>query len=99
MPIIVVRGHQIHIMDEATASVDPATERDLVAGIDRLQHDRTSLTVAHRLATIANADEVIVFSRGRIAERGTQQELANRGGSYARLEAVYRGGLMPGLAD
>jgi ATP-binding cassette subfamily B protein len=79
------------VMDEATASVDPATERDLVAGIDRLQHDRTSLTVAHRLATIANADEVIVFDSGRIAERGTRQELANRGGSYARLEAAYRG--------
>lgn len=73
------------ILDEATARVDTRTERIIQAGLDRLLAGRTSLVIAHRLATIRNADLVLVLVGGRIVERGSHAELLALSGAYADL--------------
>jgi len=78
----------ILILDEATASVDTATERLIQEALERLMANRTSFVIAHRLSTIRKADQILVMRQGQIIERGTHEELVARNGLYSRLARI-----------
>jgi ABC-type multidrug transport system fused ATPase/permease subunit len=79
------RNPKILILDEATSSVDPETERLIQKAIIQMSEKRTTLVVAHRLSTIRQADRILVMHHGRIREQGTHDELVAMGGIYAKL--------------
>ena len=82
----ILRNSPIIILDEATASVDVQTERQIQSAINRLAGKRTIIAIAHRLSTIQNADLILVIRDGEIAERGTHAELMSRQGYYYDLQ-------------
>lgn len=86
------------VLDEATSAVDPALEVRLRRAIERLTSGRTSITVAHRLSTAEAADEVLVFDRGHVVERGRHADLVARDGVYSRLHADWAAGASGGRA-
>ncbi len=80
-----IRNAPILVLDEATGNLDSNAEAEVQAAVDRLAEDRTVICVAHRLATLANTDKIIVISQGQIAEQGSYQELLRSGGIFAGL--------------
>jgi len=78
----------ILLLDEATSSLDAASERMVQQALERLERGRTTLVIAHRLATVQHADRIIVMERGAMAAQGTHAELMREGGLYANLAAL-----------
>jgi ABC-type multidrug transport system fused ATPase/permease subunit len=83
-----LKNAPILILDEATASVDTATEKLIQEALERLMANRTSFVIAHRLSTIRQADQILVIRRGEIVERGAHDELMNLNGLYAKLARI-----------
>jgi ATP-binding cassette subfamily B protein len=91
--VALVRAHladpDLLVLDEATSAVDPALEMRISRALERLQRGRTSVTIAHRMSTAENADDVVVVDKGRIVQRGPHGRLVGEGGVYGRLHASW----------
>jgi len=83
----ILRNPPVLVLDEATSALDSETERAVQEALDQLAEGRTTIAIAHRLSTVRDADEIVVLDGGRLAERGTHDELLDAGGRYARLVA------------
>ena len=82
-----LRDPRIPVLDEATSALDTETERAVRRAFDELARGRTTITVAHRLSTVRDADRIAVVDHGRILESGTHQALVEADGRYAALAA------------
>lgn len=84
----ILKNAPVLILDEATASLDSRSEREVQLALDALEKDRTTVVIAHRLSTVRNADMIVVLRDGEIVERGRHEDLLKSGGEYARLHAL-----------
>ena len=80
-----LKNPPILVLDEATSALDSRTEQAIQETLDRVAESRTTIMIAHRLSTIVDADQIVVLDQGRVAERGTHEELLDRNGLYAEL--------------
>ena len=83
-----LKNAPIIILDEATASVDPENEHLIQEAISELTHGKTIITIAHRLATIENADQILVIDSGTVAQRGTHKQLLGQKGTYREFVRI-----------
>ncbi len=90
---VFLKNPKILILDEATSALDNESERHIQAALEKLSIGRTTIVIAHRLSTIRNADEIMVVDAGEITERGTHEELLDRGGIYAKYYRMQFEGL------
>ena len=81
----ILRNAPLLLLDEATSSLDAESETQVAAALERLMQQRTTIVIAHRLATVLSCDRILVMDQGRIVEQGTHQTLVAAGGLYARL--------------
>ncbi len=91
--VALLRAHladpDLLVLDEATSAVDPALEMRIARALERLTKGRTSVTIAHRMSTAENADDVVVVDKGRIVQRGPHAALVAEGGIYGRMHASW----------
>jgi ATP-binding cassette subfamily B protein len=83
-----LRDPRVLVLDEATSALDTRTERAVQAALDEARRGRTTITIAHRLSTVRDADRIVVLDGGRVVESGTHEELVDLGGRYADLVAA-----------
>lgn len=95
----ILKNAPILILDEATASLDTVTEKLIQESLHTVMQDRTTLVIAHRLSTLADMDRILVFHKGKIIEDGTQDELLNAGGQFAKLWKMQTNGFLPDAAE
>ena len=88
----VVTNPKILILDEATANIDTETESHIQQGLQNMRQNRTTIAIAHRLSTIRDADLILVLDKGRIVERGNNEELLAKDGLYAQMYALQASG-------
>jgi ATP-binding cassette subfamily B protein len=88
-----LKNPPILILDEATSALDSVTEARIQKALATLMQGRTTFVIAHRLSTIRDADVVVVFEHGRVAEQGGYRELTRRGGAFARLVSTQQAGI------
>jgi ATP-binding cassette subfamily B protein len=81
----ILRDAPLLLLDEATSSLDAESETQVAAALAGLMRERTTIVIAHRLATVLSCDRILVMDSGRIVDQGTHQALVSRGGLYARL--------------
>ena len=81
----ILRDAPVLLLDEATSALDAESERAVQLAVDELARDRTTLIVAHRLATVKKADRILVLDQGGVVATGTHDDLVGQGGLYARL--------------
>jgi len=84
----IIRQTPILILDEPTSAIDAASEELVFEALDRLMKEKTSLVIAHRLATVQRADVIFVLDQGKIVQQGAHRELLARGGLYAELYEI-----------
>jgi ABC-type multidrug transport system fused ATPase/permease subunit len=89
---------RILILDEATSNIDRPSEILIEQAFDTLLRGRTSIIIAHRLATVRRADEILVIEKGRIAQRGTEAELLAEDGPFRRLAETLHGATLGRVA-
>lgn len=91
---IFAKNPAIFVLDEATANIDTKTEGYIQKSIDKISADRTSIFIAHRLATIVNVDKILVLDKGKIIEQGNHRSLIEENGYYAKLYNAYYNSLL-----